>query len=380
MKTKIYLLMLSVYLLIMSIYFYKNQYYNADIEAYMGLVYKNDAQEMSMQDIHKKVFDELKVKNPAIFLETGEPTETIGAESYYPTMASNPKAYEEELAFFSVKPFYNFVNSIFYRLGFPASVSTFLPSILSYIILIFSVFLFLNRKTSRTELAFVLSILISLFKPILDSTRHATPDMLSCLLLLSAFYFFAEKKNIYLSTLFAVLTIFTRPEYFIFFSCLFLLVLGFRRILSFKVFELIASYVIIALAFVIIQAYSEIPWKVLFMNQFTKVQIYPISHPDAFSFADYFRFVKSKIFFEFNSSYFTILLIFCVIIFGKSLYSRLDKSTLLPILLIATIYVSVFIRFLSFPILVNRMMIGFYLLIIMTVIVFEFSRPEKESD
>ena len=45
-----------------------------------------------------------------------------------------------------------------------------------------------------------------------------------------------------------------------------------------------------------------------------------------------------------------------------------------------TIYVSVLIRFLSFPILVNRMMIGFYLLIIMTVIVFEFSRPEKESD
>jgi len=376
MKTKIFTGLLLIYLSVMSIYFYTHQYYNADIEAYMGLVYKINDPEMSINDIHKKVFDELKVKNPNIFADKDEPeAETIGANSYYYTLSNNVKAYEEELEFFTVKPFYNAVNSVFYKLGVSASTSTFLISIISYSLLIFLLFVFLNDQIKKTELAFVLTILISLFKPLLDSTRHATPDMLACLLLLLAVYFFVYKKNIMLTTVFGMLTIFTRPEYFIFFSFLLVLIVIFRKSFQYKISEIGICYLFLTLSFIIIQLYSKISWGVLFMNQFTKVQFFPISNPDPFVLSDYINFVKKKIFLEFNSSYFIILLIFTIIIFGKTLYDKqkTEKKTLLIFSFIITIYISVFVRFLSFPILVNRMMIGFYLLIILAIITFQFS-------
>ena len=342
----------------------------------MGLVYKINDPEMSINDIHKKVFDELKVKNPNIFADKDEPeAETIGANSYYYTLSNNVKAYEEELEFFTVKPFYNAVNSVFYKLGVSASTSTFLISIISYSLLIFLLFVFLNDQIKKTELAFVLTILISLFKPLLDSTRHATPDMLACLLLLLAVYFFVYKKNIMLTTVFGMLTIFTRPEYFIFFSFLLVLIVIFRKSFQYKISEIGICYLFLTLSFIIIQLYSKISWGVLFMNQFTKVQFFPISNPDPFVLSDYINFVKKKIFLEFNSSYFIILLIFTIIIFGKTLYDKqkTEKKTLLIFSFIITIYISVFVRFLSFPILVNRMMIGFYLLIILAIITFQFS-------
>ena len=370
-----------IYLSIMSIYFYTHHYYNADIEAYMGLVYKMNEPEMTINDIHEKVFDELKIKNPDIFSKIGSEVETIGANSYYYTLSKNVRAYEEELEFFTVKPFYNVINSVFYRLGASASTSTFLISILSYCLLIFLLFTFLNNQIKKTELAFVLTILISLFKPLLDSTRHATPDMLSCLLLLLAVYFFIYKKNILLTTVFSMLTIFTRPEYFIFFSLLLVLIFIFRSSFQYRTSEIMVCYLFLSLSFVIIQLYSKISWGVLFMNQFTKVQFYPITNPDPFVLSEYINYVKGKIFIEFNTSYFIILLIFTMIIFGKTLYNnqKIEKSTLLKISFIITLYISVFIRFLSFPSLVNRMMIGFYLLIILTIINFQFS-SSKNTD
>lgn len=46
----------------MSYYLYTHQYYNVDIEAYMGLLYKAEYPEMKIEEIHKKVFDELDEK------------------------------------------------------------------------------------------------------------------------------------------------------------------------------------------------------------------------------------------------------------------------------------------------------------------------------
>ena len=47
MKKIIYAL-LGVYLLMMSFYLYTHQYYNFDIEAYMGLVYKANHPDMKI--------------------------------------------------------------------------------------------------------------------------------------------------------------------------------------------------------------------------------------------------------------------------------------------------------------------------------------------
>jgi hypothetical protein len=343
----------------------------------MGLVYKITDPEMDIKEIHRKVYDELAIKKPEIFSYRKSITEaeTIGSDSYYYILSRNVKAYEEELEFFSVKPLYNVINSIFFKLGVSAATSTFLISIISYFLLISLIFLFLNKQLKKTELAFVITILISMFKPLLDSTRHATPDMLGCLLLLLTSYFFIYRKNILATTIFAMLTILTRPEYFILFGLLLVLILIFKQYFPYKLSEIGISYLFILLSFIMIQLYSKISWGVLFMNQFTKVQIYPISNPDPFVLSDYINYVKRKIFLEFNSSYFIILLIFTIVILGNALFNKYktDKKPIVVLSFIVTIIISVFIRFLAFPALVNRMMVGFYLLIILALTLYQFS-------
>lgn len=357
-------LLLIAYLAVMFRYFYTHQYYNWDIEAYMGIIYKTDNPAMPIEEIHRKVYDELREKAPERFdFRENEKEETIGANSYYKALSENPKAYEEELQFFTVKPMYNIINVLFYKTGFSAATSTFLISMVSYVAIVFFLFGFLQERLMNKELAFVITVLLSLFKPLLVATRHAAPDMLACLLLLTSVYFFAGKKKVFFAAFFATLTVFTRPEYIVFYSLLLPLVLLFRKRLGVQVRYVFLSYIPVFIAFLIVQHYSKIPWQVLFMNQFTKVQLSPVSNPDAFVFSDYVNFIKQKIFLEFNASYFPLLLLFAVIVFGNK------KINWFSIGFIFVIYVTVFIRFLIFPSLVDRMMVGFYLLIILTLAV-----------
>ncbi|WP_374458881.1 hypothetical protein [Chryseobacterium taeanense] len=369
--------LLSVYLCIMSYYFYTHQYYNADIEAYMGLVYKYNFPDMKIEEIHKKVYDELKSKDP----ETGKSDlshkeEATGENTYYQILSENPKAYEEELNLFTVKPLYNFVNSIFFRLGFDASTSTFLITIISYVLIVALIFIFLSDILKNHYLALILTILISLFKPLLDTSRHATPDGLSTLILLLSFYFAVVKKNLWMAVLFGVLCILTRPEYFIFYSLLLILLYIFRSDFSFKAKNIVVSFILFAFTFGIIQYFNQIPWSVLFMNQFTKVQLYPISNPDSFNFHEYLACIKSKVLFELNTSYFPLLLIFIIIILDYKMLKKKDRKSLMYLGLFVAVYFTVLIRFFMFPSLVNRMMVGFYLIIILALIARQNSKSQ----
>ena len=177
-----------------------------------------------------------------------------------------------------------------------------------------------------------------------------------------------------MATIFGMLCVFTRPEYFIFYSILFILIYLFD-IQNYKTNPkfLMLSYIYLFLSFALIQYFNQISWSVLFMNQFTKVQIYPISNPDLFVWVDYFNYLKSKALLEFSTSYFTILLIFIVIILAPKFHLK-SKFFLLPVFFFFIIYASVFIRFLIFPSLVNRMMLGFYLLIILSLILIQISK------
>ncbi|WP_225686331.1 hypothetical protein [Chryseobacterium tagetis] len=329
---------------------------------------------MGIKEIHEKVYTELKEKNPKHFVYDLSHEEIAkGENTYYKVLAENPKAYEEELQLFSVKPFFNFINLIFFKLGFEASTSIFLVSIISYVLILLLVFRFLTNILRNQNLAVFITIILSLFKPFLESSRHASPDNLACLLLLLSFYYFIFRKNFLLATIFAMLCIFTRPEYYIFYSFVFLLIFVYRKSLRISVRDLCFSYFYIGSSFFLIQYFNQISWSTLFMNQFTQVQIYPISNPDPFYFSSYFNFLKSNILLEFNGSYFPILLLFITIILAANFNVKNPKLKLYS-LFFASIYIAVFIRFLIFPSLVNRMMLGYYLLIILALIYIQFSK------
>lgn len=361
----------------MSYYFYTHQYYNADIEAYMGLVYKANFPDMKIEEIHKKVYDELLEKRPEISeVNTTREEEAIGDNSYYKILSENPKVYEEELQLFTVKPLYNFINSIFFKLGFKASTSTFLITIISYVLIVILIFIFLLKILKNNYLALVLTILVSVFKPLLDTSRHATPDGLSCLLLLLSFYFAVMKRNMFVATIFGILCILTRPEYFIFYSFSLLLLYIFKSDFRFKTREIIFSFIYFALTFGVIQYFNQIPWTVLFMNQFTKVQLYPISNPDSFNFQEYLACVKGKLLFEFNTSYFTLLIIFIIIILDYKLIINRNRKSFIYLSFYAVLFMAVSVRFIMFPSLVTRMMVGFYLLIILSLIAYQSSKKQ----
>jgi hypothetical protein len=367
--------LLIFYMLLMTVYLSTHQYYNADIEAYMGIVYKTVYPNMSVDEIHKKVYDELREKKPErLQFDSKKDVDAVGDSKYYKILSENSKAYGEELQLFTVKPFYNFVNSIFFRIGFSASASTYIVTIISYILIVLLLYIFLLKIVENQILSFFITVLLSLFKPLLDASRHATPDVLACFLLLLSFYFVIIRRNLFISTIIGMLCIFTRPDYFIFYFFCILLLFVFRKNVKLKTLELFFALVYFFLSFALIQYFNQISWSVLFMNQFTKVQIFPISHPDLFNFSDYISCIKSKILLEFNSSYFILLLVFVVLIMAKK-YTKVPKDEFIfYISFLFVIYLTVFIRFFIFPSLVNRMMLGYYLLIILSLIHFQYRK------
>ncbi|AYZ35969.1 hypothetical protein EGY07_10485 [Chryseobacterium indologenes] len=378
-KKNLLVFIFSIYVGLMSYYLYTHQYYNTDMEAYMGLIYKVEYPDMKIEEIHHKVYSEIKEKNPD-FAGLGPVDPMVkevakGESTYYKFLSENPKAYEEELQLFAVKPFYNFINVLFFKLGFKASTSTFLISIISYVLILVFIFGFLIQILKNYTLATIITVLLSLFKPILEASRHASPDSLSCLLLLLSFYTFLIKKNVFYTTIFAMLCVFTRPEYFILYSFLYLLVFFYsdRLVLNKKILSL--SYGYLLASFLLIQYFNQVSWSVLFMNQFTRVQLYPLSNPDHFQFADYLQFIKGNIMLEFNASYFPLLMIVLVIILANN-FSLRNRKNQVQCLFFVIIYGSVFLRFLIFPSLVNRMMIGFYLLIILSMIYIQNSKVD----
>ena len=367
--------LLIFYMLLMTVYLSTHQYYNADIEAYMGIVYKTVYPNMSVDEIHKKVYEELREKKPErLQFDSKKDVDAVGDSKYYKILSENSKAYGEELQLFTVKPFYNFVNSIFFRIGFSASASTYIVTIISYILIVLLLYIFLLKIVENQILSFFITVLLSLFKPLLDASRHATPDVLACFLLLLSFYFVIIRRNLFISTIIGMLCIFTRPDYFIFYFFCILLLFVFRKNVKLKTLELFFALVYFFLSFALIQYFNQISWSVLFMNQFTKVQIFPISHPDLFNFSDYISCIKSKILLEFNSSYFILLLVFVVLIMAKK-YTKVPKDEFIfYISFLFVIYLTVFIRFFIFPSLVNRMMLGYYLLIILSLIHFQYRK------
>lgn len=375
----VYRFILYLILIAFTFYLTKSQHYNWDIEAYMGLVYQLDNPEKSIEEVHNVVYSELKVKAPESFqFQNYTNEEAKGAVDYYKILSENPKAYGEELSLFKVKPLFTIVNYFFYQLGFSLSTSIFLPSILSFDLIILIIYSFLQKIIRNKFIVFALTICFILFRPILHAGRHATPDLFSCFLFLYGFYLLYTKKSIFLFTVLAMLNVFTRPEYIVFYLLLFLAFYIYRKVFYFSKRDIILGTLFLILSFAFIQFSNEIPWKTLLMNQFIKVQIYPISQPDAFNFNDYLNYIKAHLFRDFNESYFPLLLLFSLIVIFLGKDKKNIKTPIIIFLII--IFCSVFIRFFIFPTLVQRMMVGYYLLIILSLIYNQVYQEEKSIE
>ena len=373
-KATLYWILMSLYLLLMSIYFVKKQYYNWDLEAYMGLAYRIAQSDLSIDEVHSRVYEEIRAVAPEKFDTEAANCESGGAEGgdqYYPVLAKNPQTYGEELELFTVKPVYNWWNAGLVKMGVPAIVAVYSSSVVSFVILFALIFNFLTTVLKNSGISLVITVLLTLFKPVQDATRHISPDMLGTLLMVLTVYYTVWKPRLCPALTFAVLSVGVRPEFVVFYG-IWLILHAIIQQSKNQRRQCVTMLTGVLITFAVIQFFNKVSWQTLVTNQFLKVQYYPVSRPEAFDMSAYVQYLKSNILLQFNSSYFPLLTLFVVILmYFKQAFFVVNKQELLTYgSFIFSILTAVFIRYLIFPTLVNRMMVGYYLLMILATITF----------
>lgn len=366
---RLYLFFLTAFLVLMSLYLWSHQSVNWDIEAYMGLVLKAENPGISPEELHEKVYSDLRSLNPDLFDFESHPKPN--QDEYYKILSENPTMYAEEIQLFAVKPLYNFINFLLYRLGVKLAVALFLTNISSYCMLLLLVYFRLSNIFKNHGFSLIITVFVGLFRPVLDAARQPTPDMLGTFLFLLSLYLLVFRRNIWAFTVCAVCAIFTRPEFIIPFSVVFVIILSlYRNHFEFKYQVLSLLYIVSA--FVLIQCFNHVSWQTLVSNQFIKFQYFPVSAPVPMDFSKYVGYVKSNIILEFNNSLFALLLFICIIVFGKDFKFKNVSNPQFSIYYLAILadYCSIFVRFLMFPSFVSRMMCPFYLVIIFTLMLY----------
>ncbi|HKD78587.1 MAG TPA: hypothetical protein VKH81_02780 [Candidatus Angelobacter sp.] len=157
--------------------------YNWDALGYLGNVYLLDG--MSLATAHAKVYAEAEgVKDP-------EARVRLLTDPDAAVRARDPNSFAQYLPFYSIRPAYIGAAYLFYKAGVPPFRSLMLISSISYFFIGMIVFSWIRRYVSHGK-AWAVTLLIML--PFLRIAREATPDKMSCAVLLLACYMIAEQK------------------------------------------------------------------------------------------------------------------------------------------------------------------------------------------
>lgn len=354
-----YLAFLSC-LLPAAIYTYKHPAYNFDMLGYMALVLRMD-QNNSIEEIQNETYLIASQKVPVDEYE--KLTET---PAYRKKFETNPAEFKKILPNYIVKPLYLWSCWLFYKSGIPLPTATVLPSIISYLIL--GLFLFhWFTKHLPILIAFPGAMLIMLSTFVTAIARLSTPDLLSALFLLAAFYFILEKRNLALMLLFFLLSVFARVDNIItcFFITSFLTFFKKWKRISIKEYLLIIITLAMAYLFIVLPV-RQFGWTIFYYSQYARHIDYSRDFDQPISVLSHLSFVYSKLVTAFVSTHFTLFAFMglLVLINKKTSFGNFsfDQSFLLVL-----VFIGLF-RFLLLPDLSDRFYIGFYLTIIILLI------------
>ena len=277
-------------------------------------------------------------------------------------MRQSAEAFEQQLPFYVVKPLYLVLVLASYKAGIPLPQATLVPSVLSYVgigLLLFHwMGLFLRRGMTA-----LCAFLIMISPPLLYIAKAASPDSLSCLLLLAVFYCIMEKPALRPLIFVMVLSILARLDNivtcflilcFLFFSRKWPLNLSFRQLTAWAGCFLFCYFLIGLLA----RSYG---WSLFFYGDFM-ARLHPYyGTGGGFRFSSYVRVMYEHFMAGMNHSYLALFLTLLVYLLRPPFSMRnlsFEKSfaLLIPFILL--------VRFILFPEIADRFYIPFYLLIL----------------
>ena len=157
--------------------------YNWDALGYLGNAYLLDG--MSLAQAHAKVYAEAEaVRNP-------EGRVRLLTDPDAAVRERDPNSFAQYLPFYSMRPAYIGAVYLLYKAGMPPFRNLMLISSISYFCIGLIVFAWLRRYFGGIK-PWLFTLLIML--PFLRIAREATPDKMSCAVLLLASYLIAENK------------------------------------------------------------------------------------------------------------------------------------------------------------------------------------------
>ena len=199
--------------------------YNWDTLGYLGNVYLLEG--LSTTKAHARVYADAAAIGDAEARGRLINDEKSGAA----IRARDAISFLQYLPFYSIRPAYIGFTYLLYRLGAPAIVSLMLVSAISYSCAALIVIVWLRRYFEPSKaLLFSLLILFSL----VDIAKEATPDMMSCALLLFASYQAVENRSFLASVILIAASVLVRTDNLILLLTL-ALFLWYRQEISFVV-------------------------------------------------------------------------------------------------------------------------------------------------
>lgn len=351
-----------LYIVLLAIREFKHQEYNWDMLPYMAVIlsYENS----DINSVHDSVYNIIKEQIPA----NDQKLLTDGGIAMRKHSAENANYFKDELPFYTVKPFYTKLSYWLYKAGVPLTKATVLPSIISYFFIGVLIFFWLKKYLNPFLLSPV-CLLIMLCRPVLTTASISTPDFLSALMLLSAFYFLIEKKSFGGICVFLVLSIFTRLDNII--PSLFIIMLltftnKWKEKISLKKF-LFAALVMCGSYFFVSYNAQKYGWSVFYYPSF-------ISHlnPDydshlPFSISNYFSVVHSQIMSGLSFSDLTLFLLLGLTLFINDRTIQIKTLDLGQLLFIVFVLI-ILTRFILQPAIADRFYITYYISITVLLI------------
>lgn len=167
---------------------YKKPAYNWDTLAYMAILLNGE--EDDVVKIHQTTYKVAEAEIPADKYRLMTDT----SHAVKKDVLNNPAKFFQYTSFFRIKPFYTGLSYLAYKGGIPLSKAPVVPSVFSFIAISLLLVWSFN-KFFTGWLTALLSLCIMVSPPVLEAARLATPDALSTLIILFAFYLLLESSS-----------------------------------------------------------------------------------------------------------------------------------------------------------------------------------------
>lgn len=344
--------------------------YNWDLLGYLGAT--ASLTETDAGTLHARVYHEARAAVPPAAYRA------LTQGTYRAGMAADPDHFMQQLPFYKVRPLFVSLVALVQNLGINPVRAVYLVSAGSYIALALLVFAWLAPHLAPRS-ALVLSFLTVISPPLIAVAHLGTADALSSALLVGALYTLLERTARRSFVFLLVLSVFARSDDAVF-ALILLLYLGFSptRFRLPTPWFLGASGAVLLSYFAITAFAGNYGWATVFYHTFVHWLPAPAQTPVHITARVYLGALVHGLR-SVTDSHLMVFTLLGVLAYRLAAAGRDDRSRLrahILILLAATLGV----RYLLFPLLLDRFLIPYYLLATVLLIVESAACAQRRAD